>query len=128
MEVDVHHRIEVLGRQLLERPTEGDAGIVDQQIDALVPLDDAVDGDTQTVQIGQIGDHGVDGPGGGGRTDGLRDVRETLGVPVEKNEIGSAAGEFVRHLFAHSTGCAGDERGGARETEGGEGRHEHSWK
>src|SRR6266851_6284006 len=116
--VDRHDALPIRQRQLDRRLADGDAGAVDEHIEAAVMLEDvgedAVDfrrvGDVERMRLGLAGGSG--------------DFRGTLGaglgVAVEHRDAGADTGEGEGDGAADAAGAAGDERDLAVEAEGGE--------
>ncbi len=57
-DVDVHHQVELLGRELLGRFGGDGAGVVDADVDAAEVLDRGVDGALHVLLVAHVADHG----------------------------------------------------------------------
>src|SRR6185437_1591286 len=114
-----HDLLPIGERQLDRRLADGDAGAVDEHIDAAMALDEISKG---TIDRGFVGD--IEGLCIGAtprRRDLCRDFGGSDGVDIEHGDARADAGERQRRGAADTARTAGDRRHFAVKAEGGEG-------
>jgi hypothetical protein len=107
VEVDRHQPVEVGLAHLLEGAADGDAGVVDEQVDAAVLRPHFLG---ERPNGGAVGDVHASGRGAHAERLGLaRSLVEAGGVDVEELEPAAAARERERNAAADAARCAGDD-------------------
>ncbi len=108
VDIDAHDAVEIGGIDLvaLEVGLAGDAGAIDQNVDAPRLRGGFIDGPTHRGVVGDV-DAGRDGAGSQG---GAGFVQRLL-VEVENDQANAAAGETLGHGEAETVGSATDHGG-----------------
>ena len=116
-QVDVDHRVELLERHLLQPRVAGDAGVVDQHVDA---AELRLDGGDHRVDRLAVGDVDREARRLRARLAALRDRGvHRLGLHVADDDDGAFAGELECCCQADALGSAGDDRDLVLESHGG---------
>lgn len=91
---------------------EGEAGVVDENVDGAERADGARDGGVELRVVGDVGGSSEDAAGGGGGgADGVGEAGELVVRAGEEDEVGVFAGEAGGDGGADAYGGAGDEDG-----------------
>lgn len=106
--VDVHRAVVVVGRDVLDRPGQEDAGVVDQDIEAAQVGGGPGHGLADLPGIGRVGGVGVGAPPGGAQFFHQR-VGLVSGADVGQRDVRAVGGQAARDGRADAAACAGDE-------------------
>ena len=119
-DVDVHHQVELLGRELLGRVGGDGAGVVHADVDAAEALDRGVDGALHVLFVAHVADHGdaltargLDLRDGG--VHGAGKLRVRFGGLGQQHDVRAAPGRAERDRQPDAPACAGDDQGAVGE-------------
>ncbi len=108
LEIGVEHAVPILLTVFEDGLGDGDAGIVDENIDAAQGLFGGIEGLAHAVALGHVADHGRHAPPGLGYSgSGLVQRRP---VARHQRHIGARLGQHLRKMLPEAARRAGDER------------------
>ena len=119
-DVDVHHQVELLGRELLGRVGGDGAGVVDADVDAAEVLDGGVDGARHVLFVAHVADHGHALAAGGldlgdGGVHGAGQLRMRFGGLGQQHDVRAAPGRTECDRQPDAPAGAGDDEGAVGE-------------